>query len=261
MKSKLFTILTLISILFSCKKDDKPVDTPAQDGKFLKKINYWTVATNKEVTIREVILDASGNLTGLKTYTNNAQGGVAGDVIWEFTSIEKDASGRLAKISGQDKMQNKAISYDFTYDASGNLTKSVLKQEGADIRTRNYTYDSSNRLLTAEEIANNNSNKLVWVKTYTYAGTSESPATLKDDQRFYSTVKNYTLKFDAKKNPSQAAPKALFAMDMIDFYKNNLIESSDGSTTTTFTVEYNSSGYAVSSTNGSGSGLKFVYGD
>lgn len=260
MKKILFAACAAL-LLVACKKDDAAIETASGDGKYLKKVNYWTVATNKEVTIRELLLDAGGNLTGVKTYTNNVQGGTAGDVIQEYTGIEKDASGRITKISGQDKMQNKPLAYEFTYDAAGNITKAVLKQDGAAYRTRTYTYDSSNRLLTAEEVANNNSNLLVSVSTYTYTGTSENPATYKEELKLYNQSTTYTLKFDDKKNPSQAAPKILYPMGLGDFYKSNVTESTTGTTTTKITVTYNTAGYATSTTNGSGSGLKFVYGD
>lgn len=261
MKKTILALIIAATIVSCSKKDVTPIDTPSTSGKYLKKINYWTVASNTEATIREIVVDASGNLTALKTYTTGGQNGTGGQVIAEYTSIEKDPSGRITKISGQDKMQNKALSYEFTYDTNGNVTQCVLKQDGAAYRTSNYTYDASNRLVKEEEIANNNNNKLVLVKNFTYTGSSLSPATMAENSVLYNQVTTYTLKFDDKKNPSQAAPKTLYAMGFADFYKNNVIESNDGTKTTTITVTYNSDGYATSTTNGSGSGLKFVYGD
>lgn len=258
---KLMIILALVSVISACKKSDATIETPDGGGKYLKKINYWTVASNTEVTVRELVVDASGNLTAVRTYTTAAQGGTSGQLITEYTSVEKDASGKITKLSGQDKMQNKTLVFEFTYDANGNLTKALLKQNGADYRTVNYTYDSSNRLLTETELASNNNNQVVLVKTFTYSGTSLNPSGYTSDQKLYNQVTTYTLKFDDKKNPSQAAPKIFYAIGFGDFYVNNVVESTTGGVTTKSTLTYNAAGFATSTTNGSGSGLKFVYAD
>lgn len=254
--------MAAILALAACKKDShqNTNNDETTTGKYLKKVNYWTVASNKEVTIRELVLDANGNITALRTYTTNAQGGSAGDVILEFNSVDKNSDGKVVKISGQDKQQDKTIEYNFTYDASGNITKSVLKQDGADYRTRNFTYDASQRLTFENELANNNNDKIVREKSYTYTATSVNPTTLVDDYKDYG-VKTYTLTFDDKKNPSQAAPAFLYAMYLIDVYKANLLKTDDGTNVVNWTVTYNNDGFAASTTNGSGSGLKFVYGN
>lgn len=267
MKTRLILVaagLALLTVVGGCKKSNTDPNNGGEttSGKYLKKVNYWTVATNKETTIRELVLNANGDITALRTYTSNAQGGTAGNLILEFTSIEKNSNGKVAKISGQDKQQNIAVEHSFTYDASGNLTKAVLKQSGADFRTKNFNYDASNRLIFEDEIANNNSNKVVREKSYTYTGTSANPTTMVDNYVWYNTVTNYTLTFDDKKNPSQAAPAFLYPMNLVDFYKSNLLKSDNGKgVVLNYTLTYNSDGFAASTTSDGSTGFKFEYGD
>lgn len=265
MKKSIILAVAAALTLAACKKSNNNTDPnnggETTSGKYLKKVNYWTVATNKETTIRELVFNANGDITALCTYTSNAQGGTAGNIILEFTSIEKNSSGKVTKISGQDKQQNIAVEHSFTYDASGNLTKAVLKQSGADYRTKNFKYDASNRLIFEDEIANNNSNKVVREKSYTYTGTAANPTTMVDNYVWYNTVTTHTLTFDDKKNPSQAAPAFLYPMNLVDVYKANLVKTDNGTQAVNWTVTYNKDGFAASTTNGSGSGLKFEYGD
>ncbi len=249
---KLTIIALIIACFTTCKKEDsdphKDKDDTPSTGKFLAEVKYWDVKANTAVTIRKIEMMSDGRITSIRTYSNSTK-----EVIWEFTTITRDANnGRVIKVTGTDKISNEALVFSFVYNAKGNLAQSSYTKGGVAQRSTSFLYDSSDRIIQLFEV-NTQTQATVRKLDYTYTGTSENPASYTDG------AKTYTLKFDDKKNPSQAALSFLMGMGLTDIYKANLLESNNGTTTTTNTVTYNKDGFAVSTTNGSGSGLKYFY--
>lgn len=251
---RLIYVMAVLFTLTACKKnhntdpDNNNNNNEITSGKYLKKVKYWSLGPNTAVTIRELVTAANGDITALRTYTTT------GTVMTEFTAFEKNTNGLVTKLSGQDKTANAALVYTFTYNGKGNISQMAYAKDGVTQRSKFFSYDSNDRIIQVREW-NQQTQSLISQYDYTYSGNSVNPASYTDG------TTTYTLTFDNKKNPSQAAPAFVMAMGMVDIYKANILKNNDGTKDVIWTVTYNDNGFATSATNGSGAGLKFEYGD
>ena len=259
---KLLTVFTATTLLFgACKKKDQPdpnpSPTPTPSGKYLTKVNYWTVSSNTEVTIRAIEVNSSGDIMAINTFST------ANKPLLKLTTFSKDGNGRIATVEG--KFQDTgARKWQFDYDATGNVVKTTYTASGM-VTTYTYAYDSDNRLTKEETSEVDKPTSIVSRTTYTYSGTSKNPATSKHESLTFSPVMvtESSFTFDGKKNPYSSLgsnSKMLYYLDMGEFFTENVSEEKvkDGSTYTN-THQYNSDNYAISTDGGKGSGLKFYY--
>ena len=259
MKKLLFIFCACALTAASCKKSDQPTTTPGPAptpaGKYLTKISYWTPANNTEVPIRTIDVNASGDITAIKTFST------ASKPLLTLVTFSKDGSGRINKVEGTDQ-NSVAVSWAFEYDGAGNVAKSTYTKAG-DATVTNYTYDSDNRI-TKEETLEANGTGVISRTTYTYTGSDKNPAMSKSESLTFSPVivTEYTYTYDTKKNPAHSLPggKLLYYMDFAELQPNNVLERKEtGGTTVTYTYEYNANDYATSKKGSNGSGLKYYY--
>lgn len=245
----------VVAAMASCIEDSKikldDVKTQADDGTVLVKIDYWTPSTDKAETIQELMLDASGNLTGMNFYSSS------GELMRTYTALEKNASKQIIKLTGTNADQS-ATAMDFEYNADGKIVKRTLTI-GDKKYFSQYTYDNSKRISTEESW---NNEKIISRITYEYTGTNVNPSSYKRETLYVTPVRSttYTLTFDNKKNPSQAAG-TLVSLGMIEFYTHNVLEEKNNETgdITTNEYTYNASGYATSKKGSNDNGFKFQY--
>jgi YD repeat-containing protein len=256
---KLLTVLTAATMLFgACKKKDQPDPnpnpTPSTSGKRLTKVNYWTTSTNAEVTIREIEVNSSGDITAIKTF------GTDGSALLTLNTFTKDANGRINLVEGTFKTGD-LRKWELKYDANGNVTECTHTNQGVATTTK-YTYDNDNRLTMEEEFKSGTTN-LGYRITYTYTGTSKNPATRKSESLYISpaTVTESSFTFDGKKNPHLSlGSNLLYFIGMGEIFTENVsVEVVKGGSTYNNTHQYNSDDYATSRDGGKGNGLKFYY--
>jgi len=249
-------LLFVLLLTFSaCKKESNAPDddeTPAADGTILSKIDYWTVSTDQTQTIRELVLDANKEINEIKTYSTS------GTALETYTNIEKNADGKIVKVSGTRTNDGAPLTWTFEYGSNGKISKRTQVSGSSTFLVR-YAYDDSKRLLTVENL-NNLGTSVTNRTSYTYSGSDTAPVSYKQENFNPATASTMTtLTYDDKKNPFQAAHELLYYMGLGEFYTRNVTrQQADNGTSVTYEYTYNASGYAVSKKGSNGSGLKFT---
>lgn len=218
----------------------------------MTEVKYWTPSKKEDaVTIASIAQDESGKITAFETFSTK------GEPMAKYDAIEKDASGKIIKISGKNIFNNTSLKIEFTYTGD-NIVKSTFT-DGPDVRYTLYTYDSSNRVVTKADY--NTYNKLANKKTLTYTGSDVNPSTEKNELTSVNPAKvsTVTFKYDDKNNPYLKADPILYYMGAGDLNTHNVIERKDDSFTLTIKYVYNPSGYPVSEAFSTDAGHKFTY--
>lgn len=248
MRKTLLGLLAIGIMVSGCKKDE---NTPAEEGgegTILTEVKYWTPSTDKATKISGIALDASGKITAYETFGSN------GDPMYKYDSFEKDASGKVTKVSGINLFNNKTpITIEFTYTGS-NVTKSTRTDAGQ-VRETQYTYDASNRITIAENLVDG---KITIRKTWAYTGADVNRTSEKQEVLSYNPVQvtNTTYKYDDKNNPYLKIDPILFYMGGGDLRTHNVIQTNGGPLAK---YVYNSSGYPVSQDFSTDAGFKYTY--
>ncbi len=248
MKKALLGLFAIGIMVSACKKEK---GTPAEEGgegTILTEVKYWTPSTGKATKISGIAFDASGKITAYETFGSN------GSAMYKYDSFEKDASGKVIKVSGKNiGNSNTPITIEFTYTGN-NITKSV-RTEGTQVRASEYTYDASNRITMIENFVDGT--KTIR-KTWTYTGADVNYTAEKQEVVSYNPVQvtNNTYKYDDKNNPYLKIDRILFYMGGGDLRTHNVIQTNAGALGK---YVYNSSGYPVSQDFGTDAGMKFTY--
>lgn len=248
MKKILLGLFAIGIMVSACKKEK---GTPAEEGgegTILTEVKYWTPSTGKATKISGIALDASGKITAFETFGSN------GAAMYKYDSFEKDGAGKVIKVSGKNiSNSNTAVTIDFTYTGN-NITKTV-KTEGIQLRTSEYTYDASNRIILIENFVDGT--KTIR-KTWSYTGADVNHSSEKQEVVSYNPVQvtNNTYKYDDKNNPYLKIDRILFFMGGGDLRTHNVIQTN---TSPLVKYVYNASGYPISQDYTTDAGMKFTY--